>query len=115
MSHTTALSKPRDCASNKHRALFGYKQPAFASTGIVSSVGRRNGDTVIENPFGGRIGASQIDMHQRVDSRSCDWIHGLSRSAQYNGRIYSAVCPSNFLIPSFASSIHLSGETTGFR
>jgi hypothetical protein len=38
--------------------LFGYKQPAFASTGIVSNVGRRKGETVIENPFGGRIGAS---------------------------------------------------------
>ncbi len=41
MSWTMALENPRDRASRSIRALLGYRQPAFTSTGMTSMVGRR--------------------------------------------------------------------------
>src|SRR5450432_334750 len=87
MSHITALSKPRACASKMARALFGYRHPALASTGMLSRVGRRKEESVMEKPVGLRIGASKITKHQRVDSGSGSCTQGPPCSAQYIGRI----------------------------
>src|ERR1700690_1907674 len=86
-SHMTALSKPRARASKIALALFGYKHPALASTGILSRVGLRNEERVMEKPVGTRIGASKITRHHRVDSGSGSCTQGPPFSAQYIGRI----------------------------
>src|SRR5579863_2781365 len=82
---------------------------------MLSCVGRRNGDSVIENPRGSRIGASYITRHHCVDSGSCACTHGPSFSAQYIGRIYSAASLSKRAMPSRASLTHVSTSTVGLR
>src|SRR5258707_1747791 len=82
ISHMTALTNPRDRASKIARALFGYRHPALASTGMLSRVGRRNDESVTENPVGWRIGASKITRHHRVDS-------GSGRSEEHTSELQS--------------------------
>src|ERR1700722_13675651 len=56
-----------------------------------------------------------MERHQRVDSGSWACTQGPSFSAQYIGRMYSAVSLANLATPSCASLIQVSVDTTGFR
>src|SRR3984885_10838666 len=56
-----------------------------------------------------------MERHHRVDSGSWACTQGPSFSAQYMGRMYSAVSLANLVIPSWASLIQVSVDTTGFR
>src|SRR5579862_520533 len=86
-SRSRQLSKPRPAASTSARALFGYRQPALASTGIVSIEGRRNGDSVMLHWPAAGIGVSYMVRHQRVVLGSAGTAIGLPLSAQYIGRM----------------------------
>src|SRR6516164_7730619 len=86
-SRSRQLSKPRPAASLSARALLGYRQPALASTGIVSIDGRRNGESVMLLWPGAGMGASYIVRHQRVESGSAGTDEGPPFSAQYMGRM----------------------------
>src|SRR5438874_2679141 len=56
-----------------------------------------------------------MDKHHLVDSGSCAWTQGPSFSAQYIGRMYSAVFPSKRFIPSSTNPIQVSTDTVGFK
>src|SRR5258708_50623 len=85
----TPIVRPPATPPITRGALLGWRDSALALVGIVSIDGRRNGDNVMENPFGGFMGDTYRQSRKRVDSG----LGGTEEpttppsSAQYMGRM----------------------------